>query len=277
MLTVYEDSLRHRLCLEDMFARGSTSLLYLVGRDVVYKRYESDGWIDFSIKEQKLELQALESIDDVIIPFGKVFDGADETSNSIITGHLMPKVRVGKLANLSQVFTSLKLSLKDKVGRAIEAENITVNCHKSSSHIIIGDANSSNFFLNKKGILKFGDFDNVGIGDFPFDAPSYYTLMAKRLLGDIEGQDIDRVAFGLMALEELCEPRDQLGIAGGIRYQYIDRSQLMEQIDVLHMPVNSKEMFREIVSDTKRKPYIGEAIKEIGKLEGHFLTKGRRC
>jgi len=254
---------------------GCSSIVYALSDKVAYKRYRQTDYISskFARRSEKLDLLCEEKIDDVIIPTDKVFRRLEYCDDFYLTGHLLPRVKCGKIRNLKLLLLSFFCSLSDKALHLLEVEAIIKRCHESPNYIVIGDTNGSNFLIDEEGKVKFVDFDNVGIGDFPFDVGSLYTSAAQRIVPSAKGQDIDKVALGFMVMDDLCKPRDQLGIRTFAYAYSVELQDISDHIDMLDVSKASKEVFRALISDTTDRPYVGEVIREISGKEGNFLVK----
>jgi len=280
MLTVYEDNFAYQLSSKNVISRlGVTATVFaLSGRDA-YKKYK-EAFLTFLAKynidrSTKLDLLGREKLEQVVIPTEKAFSTPRCDKPQELIGHVMPKIEVGEISNLN-LYLSSNVSLKDKSFKLLEAETIIKRCHASPNRIILGDANSTNFFIDVTGKMYLGDFDNAGIGDFSYDFPSCYALLGTRIVKNVDGQDIDKVAFGLMVLEELCEKPDQLGIKKTTTNKRLTLGDISSHINDLSMPKTSKEIFNALFSDTENRPYPTEAITGISSIKGKFLAKRKK-
>lgn len=197
------------------------------------------------LKIKKIALLSQFKDNSFVFPQGLVVN--KETDS--IMGYYMEKVNPGLyLKNLNDLIKYRDMVRKLEVIK--EADEAIKRAHDRG--IILGDIHGGNILIDKNNQPKFCDTDNYKVGDYDFDlVPDRADWLYRVYGGEYSDVDNDKFSFGVLALNILLEHV-------GLNF-YLTKENIDESIELL-IDAQTREGFRELLSDSHNKPYMSEFL-----------------
>lgn len=197
------------------------------------------------LKIKKIAL--LSKFKDSSFAFPQGFVVNQETDS--IMGYYMDKVNRGLyLKNLNDLIIYRDMIKKLEIIK--EADEAIKRAHNRG--IILGDIHGKNILIDENNKPKFCDTDNYKVDDYDYDIiPDRADWLYRVYENDYSEVDNDKFSFGVLALNIL--------LGQTCLKFYLTRDDIDIAVESL-TDAQTKEGFRELLSDSHNKPYLSEFL-----------------
>jgi serine/threonine protein kinase len=240
--------------------RGSEGRVFKFDDNTVIKLYHQHILEDLRMQNKFLKIKSLQSksISGYIFPRSIVIN-----QREIPIGYLMDYVDKDEEVFLGNIYdeNDKRYSFNERLKLLIEIEDLIKKGHVEG--LVLLDIKSSNLLINKEGFINIVDTDNFKTSEYSQNIIPYYFEPYVREISEEIDDNIDKYAFGLFALCMLVKHSYNYPFPGYDEHGYI--KDIYKYVKALDLDEEIKEVFYELFSDTRQKPYIGDCLKTMQK------------
>lgn len=240
--------------LHKRLGEGSEGIVFKYNKDIVFKIFFNEK----TTKYKKIELLGQIEESNFNFPLGLV-GFRDKSKAGIYLKLIETKCKYKNFDDLYKLKDNRKI-----IEYLLKAEEAIMRIHKKN--IIIGDIKGNNILIDSEDNPVFIDTDNYAIGEYEFDIIPDVTMYYNNVyINEITPKNNDKYIFAIMALQYFVK---YTKLCNQCSPEFFKKF-----IKGLRVSESSKELLKNIFSDSEDKPYISEMLKDIDPDESFEYEK----